>query len=203
MSKIFRVVIMLTLISTFLIGCQPTEVNEPLAGDNESTAPSDDEPNEESTDVVPTEETTEVTPTEEPDRDTWIRVFGGNNEGSDNPDTNIWFAPAEAGKHGRIFFGWDVRNYPQGGMNEKGLFFDAAVTKAITVQKDSLKPEYNGQLIIKAMEECSNVDEVIDIFKTFDYSGKIGGHYLVGDQYGNSIIIDPNGIIKKTKLKLI
>ena len=124
--------------------------------------------------------------------------FGGNNEDGDYFNTNMWFIPATESKNGRVYFGFDVKKFPQGGMNDKGLFFDAAVTMPVIVPKDTTKPVCEGQLILKAMETCSTVDEVIELFNYYDFSGRMGGHYLVGDKYGNSIIIEPTTIIRKT-----
>jgi hypothetical protein len=40
----------------------------------------------------------------------------GNNEDWKNPNTKVWYVPAEDGKYGRVYFGFD-NFYPQGGMN--------------------------------------------------------------------------------------
>ena len=50
-------------------------------------------------------------------------VLVGNNEDSKIPYTRVWFIPAENGRFGRVYFGYD-NWYPQGGMNDRGLFFD-------------------------------------------------------------------------------
>ncbi len=59
-------------------------------------------------------------------------VLAGNNEDWKSENTRIWFTPAKDGKYGGVFFGF--RNgYPQGGMNEKGLFYDWA---ALSLRSD-------------------------------------------------------------------
>jgi hypothetical protein len=50
-------------------------------------------------------------------------VLVGNNEDSKIPYTRVWFIPAEKDRFGRVYFGYD-NWYPQGGMNDQGLFFD-------------------------------------------------------------------------------
>jgi hypothetical protein len=125
-------------------------------------------------------------------------ALAGNNEDYNFLSTNILFLPAEEGKFGRVYFGSDVAHFPQGGMNEKGLFFDgAAVDKVIVVPRNAGKPAIKGQLILKAMEECSTVEDVQRLFTYFDFSGPMNGHYLVGDRFGNSMIIEPQAFIKK------
>lgn len=125
-------------------------------------------------------------------------TLAGNNEDYNYLSTNILFLPAEEQKFGRVYFGSDVAHFPQGGMNERGLFFDgAAVDQVIVVPRDTSKPAIKGQLILKAMEECSTVEEVRRVFTHYDFSGPMNGHYLVGDRFGNSMIIEPQTFIMK------
>ena len=56
------------------------------------------------------------------------KVLVGNNEDYINPITKIWFEPAEDKKYGRVYFGFD-NFWPQGGMNDQGLFFDGFATR--------------------------------------------------------------------------
>lgn len=125
-------------------------------------------------------------------------ALAGNNEDYKDEITRIQFLPAEEGKLGRVYFGFDVVNFPQGGMNEKGLFFDAvALDRVVVVPRDPAKPVIEGQLILKAMEECSSVEEVLNMFEYYDFSGRMNGLYLVGDRFGNSAIIEPQTVIRK------
>jgi len=126
-------------------------------------------------------------------------ALAGTNEDWSRPYSNIWFLPAEEGKFGRVYFGFNVVQFPQGGMNDKGLFFDAATAENVVVPRDSSKLAYTGSLILKAMEECSNVDEVLELYDRYDVSGSWGGHYLIGDRFGNSAIIEPQTIIRKKR----
>ncbi len=52
------------------------------------------------------------------------KVLVGNNEDGTNPDTRVWFVPGEAGKYGRMYVGYADLS-AQGGVNERGLWFDA------------------------------------------------------------------------------
>jgi hypothetical protein len=123
-------------------------------------------------------------------------TLAGNNEDWNNPFTKIWFLPAKNGKYGRVYFGFDSF-MPQGGMNDQGLFFDAAVAEHVEVPHDPNKLPFKGSLILKAMAECSKVEEVLTLFKTYDVSGGWNGHYLIGDRYGDSAIIEPQTFIRK------
>jgi len=126
-------------------------------------------------------------------------VLAGNNEDYKSPFGTIWFLPAENGKFGRVYFGWksNGRHFPQGGMNEQGLFYDGATAENVVVPPDSSKPRYHTNLIFKAMEECSTVEEVLQLFEHYDVSGTWNGHYLVGDRFSNSAIIEPQTVIRK------
>jgi len=126
-------------------------------------------------------------------------ALAGNNEDWSRPYGDIWFLPAEKGKFGRVYFGWTINDvqYPQGGMNDKGLFFDGATADNVVVPRDSSKIPYEGSLILKAMEECSTVEEVLKLYDLYDVSGSWGGHYLIGDRFGHSAIIEPQTIITK------
>jgi tetratricopeptide (TPR) repeat protein len=126
-------------------------------------------------------------------------ALAGNNEDANRFDSYIWFLPAEKGKFGRIYFGWRIKNvrYPQGGMNDKGLFFDGATAENVKVPRDPSKLPYEGNLILKAMEECSTVEEVLKLYDRYDVSGNLGGQYLIGDRFGNSAIIEPQTVIRK------
>jgi tetratricopeptide (TPR) repeat protein len=127
-------------------------------------------------------------------------ALAGNNEDYKSPFGTIWFLPAEKGKFGRVYFGWQAHgvHFPQGGMNDRGLFYDGASAENVTVPRDSSKPLYKGNLILKAMEECSTVEEVLKLFERYDVP--LGnGQFLVGDRFGNSAIIEATGAIIRKK----
>ncbi len=127
-------------------------------------------------------------------------ALAGNNEDWTELFAKIHFLPAAKGKLGRVYFGFDVARFPQGGMNEQGLFFDVATAENVEVPRDPSKADHGheGPLILKAMEECSTVEEVLGYFERYDCSGSWNGQYLVGDRFGNSAIIEPLTVIRKT-----
>ena len=93
-------------------------------------------------------------------------ALAGSNEDWADPNTQMWFVPATKDNYGIVYFGFgrgeyppggvsrhkleipeggitqikpeDLYGLPQGGMNEKGLFFDGASTDVI---KASPHPE--------------------------------------------------------------
>jgi hypothetical protein len=136
-------------------------------------------------------------------------ALAGNNEDWTDPFARIHFLPAEEGKFGRVYFGVDpirtpeggmMLRHPQGGMNEQGLFYDGAGTERVEVPPNPDKPDPGHKVcsILKAMETCSSVDEVLEYFGRYDCSQYWSGHFLIGDRFGNSAIIEPGTVIRKT-----
>ena len=75
-------------------------------------------------------------------------ALAGNNEDYINPFTKVWFEPAENGKYGGVYFGFD-NFFSQGGMNEKGLFFDVTAAPLVQVSDPHPKKIYKGSDIIR------------------------------------------------------
>lgn len=123
-------------------------------------------------------------------------VLAGNNEDGRNPHTKIWFIPAQDGKYGRMYIGYND-GIRQGGMNEMGLFFDTTSAPGYEMAHLDGDKTYRGDLITKAMEESKNVTEVITLFKK--YGPFIDRHHPVptvygviifGDKEGNAVILE-------------
>src|SRR5688572_8392247 len=95
------------------------------------------------------------------------QVLAGNNEDYFVPDTRMWFVPAEAGKHGRVYFGY-VDGFPQGGLNDAGLFFDGLALDPQPVTGSPDLPAPPGNLADIAMAECERVEQVIELFELHD-----------------------------------
>ena len=124
-----------------------------------------------------------------------IYVLGGNNEDWSDPNTKFWFIPAKNGNNGWIKFGF-TGGYPQGGMNDQGVFWDAtACTYLAMPYSEEHKEKFNGSLMQKVMEECASVDEAIIIFKNYYCDDLYKAQYLIGDKSGKSIIIEGDSII--------
>jgi len=132
-------------------------------------------------------------------------ALAGNNEDYTNPFPIIWFQPAKDGKFGYMCFGFQS-GWPrmeglqwEGAVNEKGLFYDYATTDEVKVPRDPSKPDSWG-LSGKMIMECSTVDEGIKLFSEYNFKdGVWKGHYLIGDRFGNSAIIEPLAVIRKDR----
>jgi tetratricopeptide (TPR) repeat protein len=132
-------------------------------------------------------------------------ALAGNNEDYTNPFPIIWFQPAKDGKFGYMAFGFQsgwprMEGYQsEGAVNEKGLFYDYATTEEVKVPRDPNKPDSWG-LSGKMIQECSTVDEAIQLFSEYNFKdGLWKGHYLIGDRFGNSAIIEPLAVIRRDR----
>lgn len=117
------------------------------------------------------------------------QALAGNNEDFWNPNTKMWFVPAEGEGYGRVYFGFD-NYYPQGGMNEAGLFFDGFATAPMPVKQSSGKPHYTGNLIDDLMKTCSTVEEVKAVFRDINLEFLQTAMLMFADKHGGSVIIE-------------
>ncbi len=137
-------------------------------------------------------------------------VLAGNNEDWKNPNTKIWFVPAKDGKYGGVYFDFDTPVIhgswvSQGGMNEKGLFFDVTATKPVKVEVpvDPKKPVFGGWDLIREriMFECATVKEALDMLDQYQYpcsqNRTMSGMYIIGDATGDAAIIGALGVVHK------
>jgi Acyl-coenzyme A:6-aminopenicillanic acid acyl-transferase len=123
-------------------------------------------------------------------------TLAGNNEDMIDPETNIWFIPSTNGSFGRVYFGFDV-GFPQGGMNDKGLFFDCAATKPHMFEHIEEREEYEGNVFEKMLEECATVDEVLDMLSRYDLTHMFRFQVLIADKTGDAAIIEGETVLRK------
>jgi penicillin V acylase-like amidase (Ntn superfamily) len=133
-------------------------------------------------------------------------TLGGNNEDHSNPLPMILFIPAEDGKYGRVYIGFE--NYRgraeapilqvQAGVNDHGLFFDSLAAPTVEVAPEGDKPCYMGNMMLRAMEECATVEEVLEIFDRYDHPGIVNDQLFIGDSTGDAVIIEPHTVVRKT-----
>ncbi len=124
------------------------------------------------------------------------KAFAGNNEDFWISDTKVWFVPAEDGKHGGVYFGFEER-FAQGGMNDQGLCFDGFATGSCPLKNQEGKESYDGNLIQKAMDECGTVEEVIALFERHDLRFLENAMLMFADRHGDSVIIEGDELLRK------
>jgi uncharacterized protein (TIGR03435 family) len=126
------------------------------------------------------------------------RVLVGNNEDYYNPRTKLRFVPATPGTYGRLYVGFDDM-WPQGGMNERGLWFDGFATPAVKAAGSSSLPHFPGNIVDKAMAECATVEEVVRLFSQYNRGFLTRGVLMFADAGGDAVSIEPDAMVRKTR----
>jgi Acyl-coenzyme A:6-aminopenicillanic acid acyl-transferase len=122
------------------------------------------------------------------------KVFAAANEDDYTPFTRIWYNPPTPDRYGSVCFGAPDMQVAAA-MNEYGLFFDAAAA-SYDLNKLNLKNPYKGFLLWEVLGKCKNVKEALEIIRKYDYYSS--SQMLLADREGNSVLINPEGIIEKT-----
>ena len=100
-------------------------------------------------------------------------------------DSYITIEPKSKNKLARLWYGWN--NFAQGGVNENGLFFDAAVTPIQQNIKGFKNPKNN--LGDKILANCTTVEDAL----AFLEKEKIAlnqSHIMFGDKSGKAVIVE-------------
>ncbi|OGD25837.1 MAG: hypothetical protein A2Y56_08050 [Candidatus Aminicenantes bacterium RBG_13_63_10] len=119
-------------------------------------------------------------------------VLVGNNEDWWNPKTRMWFVPAREGAFGVVYFGFD-NLFHQGGMNDRGLFFDANALPQKKLPPSGL-PRFKGDLIDHVMKTCSTVEEVVKAFAAHDANAVlVRAQFHFADRNGDAVVIESAG----------
>lgn len=100
-------------------------------------------------------------------------------------DAYIQIEPKSKNKFARLWYGWD--NFAQGGINEKGLFFDAAVTPEQERIKGYGNPKNN--LGDKILANCSTTEDAL-IFLEKEKIALNKSHMMFGDKTGKAVVVE-------------
>jgi tetratricopeptide (TPR) repeat protein len=123
------------------------------------------------------------------------KTLVGNNEDFSYPFSRMWTVPAENGKYGMLYFGFD-NGFPQGGMNEKGLVFDGFSMPYRKVKNIEGKEKIDGrELFHRVMSECATVEEVEALVLQFDLSFLFNAQLMFADANGHSMILEGDDIL--------
>lgn len=130
-------------------------------------------------------------------------VYVGNNEDGSNPNPRYRIIPGTEEVYGRIVFSFE-NNWAQGGMNEKGFFFDWIFEseESTTWKKDPLKKDYKGNLSAKILAECATVEEALKYYEAYNEPRFKTSFTVLVDSSGQSAFVyweDNQLIIKKCK----
>lgn len=127
-----------------------------------------------------------------------IVLVGNNEDYNPNMKSFLWVRPAENNKNGYVFWGFEEK-YPEGGMNDKGLFYDvAALPEKVDFIKDSSKPDFEGYIVEKILQECSSVNDVIKLVSKYNLTWQDKSQIMIADKTGDYAIINAAYILHRT-----
>jgi penicillin V acylase-like amidase (Ntn superfamily) len=124
------------------------------------------------------------------------RVLVGNNEDWVNPRTKVWFVSPANGRYGSMVFGFDNYWY-QGGMNQKGLFFDGFGLKPKEVTGQQGKPRFKGNLLKEIMATCATVEEALALLAKYNLHFMDRFQLFLADAHGDAAIVEADAVIPK------
>lgn len=146
------------------------------------------------------------------------KVLFGNNEDYNDPTTYYWTEPSSDENLGAVYLGFENYSY-QGGVNEKGLCFDANSLPDSKINPHAElttpplhKPPYEEYAIwapVLILRSATTVEEAIKIAgqyqrKNWDYSsGNLGYQVNFADAKGDAVVIsvDETGELVFTRKK--
>lgn len=124
-------------------------------------------------------------------------VLVGNNEDAAMPLSKVWVVPGDAGKYSRLCLGYAGDNTVQGGVNEKGLWFDGFSADAKPVAADPGQKVFDGDMYDNILAECATVEEVVALLRRYNNPFLSDTMLMVGDRTGASAIIEGNAILPR------
>lgn len=127
-----------------------------------------------------------------------IMLFG-NNEAWISDSTKIWFLSGEVNKHNRAFWGFN-NGWTQGGINEKGLFYDWVSGYPAKWINDPQKPFFAGNLFERILEKSCSVDEALIYISKFNEYGFSVGRCFLADRNKAVILKWENGFLEITEM---
>lgn len=97
----------------------------------------------------------------------------------------IQIIPGARNELGRIWYGW--KHFGQGGVNEKGLVLDGAVTPIQKIPVGYTEPK--GNITDDILAKCATVDEALQYLEEKKIALK-NAHMFFGDKKGNAVVVE-------------
>ena len=128
-------------------------------------------------------------------------VYFGNNEDYLYDNAFLAIKPGNESTYGIMTLGYHNNNgfigddLPQGGLNTKGLVFDANALPVMPLNshKSNRQPLPSGNVLENILKYCKNVSEVVTWFLTYDFNmTEMTGQLHFADASGNATVISVN-----------
>ncbi len=116
----------------------------------------------------------------------------GNHEDWFAKDAAIRIIPPSQHAYGSVVFTFMTEGWAQGGMNEKGLFFDGAFTPFQEIEFDSQREKHPGYVWQAMLNECATVAEALTFLARYTLPDLEEAHIVLADAKGNAVTLGVN-----------
>lgn len=137
-------------------------------------------------------------------------ALAGNSEDWTDPITFMWVRPGgpsasatsapssqlSRSSLGRIIFGFG-NGFPQGGVNERGLFFDGAATFHEKRENVTGKPLAPFDVLDRMLAECADVKQALAYLEQYHVPWTSQAMMLLADRSGRSVIWEGNHTLER------
>lgn len=117
------------------------------------------------------------------------QVMVANHEDWFARDAAMKINPPTSNRYGSVTFTFLSEGWAQGGMNEHGLFFDAAYTPFQEVTFEDATDNPTFYLWQRLLDKCKNVDEALRLIKKYKIPELAEAHIMVADATGHAVIV--------------
>ncbi len=109
------------------------------------------------------------------------RTLVANHEDWFANDAAIKINPPTSQNYGSLTFTFLSEGWAQGGMNEKGLFFDGAFTPFQTIDFENDKVSFSGHIWQEVLDKCATVDEALNLLQKYKLPDLEESHIVLAD----------------------
>ncbi|MEM6358886.1 MAG: carboxypeptidase-like regulatory domain-containing protein [Bacteroidota bacterium] len=117
------------------------------------------------------------------------RALVGNHEDWFANDAAIKIIPPDRDAYGSVIFTFESECWAQGGMNEKGLFFDGAYTPFQEVTFPSHTVKHPGYIWQEMLDKCATVKEALIFLQRYKLTELQKVHIVIADALGNAALL--------------
>jgi predicted choloylglycine hydrolase len=137
-------------------------------------------------------------------KNVWV---GNNEDDAPNKSYKIWIKPAKrSNENGYLIWAANLpgvvklmsSKFPEGGINEHGLFIDAAaLPEKMPIKKDATKKDWKGYVISAVLKNCRTVTEATQWLAQYNLVDQEKAQLFIADASGDYAIVHANYTIKK------
>ena len=116
-------------------------------------------------------------------------VLVANHEDWFTNDAAIRFNASKPGRYGSVIFTFLSEGWAQGGMNERGLFFDAAQTPYQEITFDDSRKKSLTYIWQEILDRAATVQEALDILNEYELPELAEASIMLADASGEAAIV--------------